>query len=39
MYTKDWHNFRDIREIWNAIEEEYKAFPEKYRHRERKKEE
>ena len=30
MYTKDWYSFRDIHEIWNAIEEEYKAFPEKY---------
>lgn len=31
MYSKDWHSFRDIREIWDAIEEEYNAFPEKYR--------
>lgn len=31
MYTKDWRSFRDIHEIWDAIEKEYMAFPEKYR--------
>ena len=30
MYSEDWHSFKDIREIWEAIEKEYSAFPEKY---------
>lgn len=28
--NKDWGSFRDIREIWAAIDKEYRDFPEKY---------
>ena len=31
MYSKDWNSFKDIQEIWDAIEKEYNSFPEQYR--------
>ncbi len=31
MPSRESYKFWDIHEIWDAIEEEYKAFPEKYR--------
>ena len=30
MNKKDKSSFRDIQEIWDAIDKEYKSFPEKY---------
>lgn len=35
MNRNDWGSFRDIREIWDAIDKEYKSFPEKYASREK----
>lgn len=31
MPSREWYKFRDIHEIWDAIEKEYNAFPDKYR--------
>ena len=31
MPSRELYKFRDIHEIWDAIEKEYMAFPEKYR--------